>query len=364
MNKSNFFSNLITLGLTTIALFITLLVCNNYYQGNMMEAILRFFVGAIVAGVLNAFVHELGHLIVGKKNNFVFSSIVVWFFKWKKEGNKTKFSLVFMGEEAGYTEMIPRDADNVRTGYMKMTRGGIIASFIFMILGIPPLFMPFLPVWIFSIWSMFLTIGIYYFLGVILPISTNGVFNDGAVLYNIRHNTDTAKVMINLLKIQANLYTGKTPSEIDESLYFDLPQLPEDDVNFALLLHARYMYFVDKKDYENAKKTMDRILSLEEYLPKSHMMIFKIDALYNYCTFAFDEQLADDFMYEVEKYVNKINSPTNLRVKLSYMLNVRHEKEGADIFFTKGYKEADKSQIKGLGKYEKKLFDLLKEKID
>lgn len=364
MNKSNFFSNLITLGTTIIALFITLLVCNNYYQGNMMEAILRFFVGAVVAGILNTFVHELGHLIAGKKNNFVFSSMVVWFFKWKKHGKNVKFSLVFMGEEAGYTEMIPTNADNVCEGYTKMTKGGIFASFFFMILGIPPLFMPFLPVWIFSIWSMFLTIGIYYFLGVILPISTNGILNDGAVLYNVKHETDTAKVIINLLKIQANLYAGKTPSEIDESLYFNLPQLPEDDINFALLLHARYMYYLDKKDYENAQKTMDRILSLEEYLPKSYMMIFKTDALFNYCTFDFNEQLADDIMYEVESYINKINSPTNIRVKLSYLINIRRERDGVDIFFNKGYKEADESQIKGLGKYEKKLLDLLKEKLD
>ena len=69
-------------------------------------------------------------------------------------------------------------------------------------------------------------------------------------------------------------------------------------------------------------------------------------------------------MYEVDKYINSINNATNVRTKLAYLLNVRQETEGADIFFTKAYKEANKCQIKGLGLMEIKLLDELKAKIN
>ena len=102
-------------------------------------------------------------------------------------------------------------------------------------------------------------------------------------------------------------------------------------------------------------------MTLEEYLPKAYIVIFKIDALYNACTFAMDEDKADEIMYEVDRYINAVNDCQTLRTKLAYLLNVRQEREGADMFFNKAYKEADKCQLKGLGLMERNLLDGLKE---
>ncbi len=348
----------ITVGL----LICTMTVANDVYGGVMFEAVLRFAVGAILAGIICTFFHELGHYFFGKKNGFAFSCMQVLFFRWEKVGKKIRFNFCMIGEQAGYTEMIPTKTEQVESSFKKMTSGGIIASFIVMFLGIPALFLTaYLPVWVFSIWSMLLVVGAYFFFGTALPASESQTLNDGAVLYHLNRQTDTSKVMINLLKIQAELYGGKTPSEVDESLYFDLPQLREDDLNFALLLNARYYYYLDKKDYENAKKTTERLVSLEEYLPKSYYTVFMVDALYNACTFDFNEERADDIMYDIDKYINNVNNATNVRVKLAYLLNVRRESEGADIFYKKGYKEANRCQIKGLGLMEKRLLDELKQ---
>lgn len=358
--KVNVLNYIITMAITMGTLFWALMVCNEVYSGQMIDAFLRFLVGAIIAGFLNTTAHELGHFFAGKKNKFVFSSMVIWFFRWSRVKKKIKFDLVMLGEEAGYTEMIPTDSENVKKGLKNMTKGGIIASFILMIIGVPPIFMSFLPVWVYSIWVMFLPVGAYFFFGSALPQSSYGIMNDGGVLYDLKKDNDRSKVTVSLLKIQAELFSGKTPSEVDEKLYFDLPQLPEDDPTFAMLLDARYAYYLDKEDYANAKKTTDRLLSLEEYLPKSYNLIIKTNALYNACTFDFDEQKADDLTYELEKYLNNVNTAVNVRTKLAYLINVRQETQSAEVFFKKGYKEADRCQIKGLGEYERKLFDRLK----
>ncbi len=360
--RTNIINNCLTLAITFALLLYTLTLCSNVYGGEMFDAVLRFAVGAIIAGIVCTFVHELGHYFAGKKNGFIFSCMQVLFFKWEKIGKKVQFNFSMIGEQAGFTEMIPTKREGIEKSFKKMTKGGIIASFILMILGIPPLFLTgYVSVWVFSIWSMLLTIGAYFFFGTFLPVSEAYTLNDGAVLYHLKRNTDTSKVMMNLLKIQAELYRGKTPSEVDESLYFDLPQLPEDNINFALLLNAKYTYYLDKKDYENAKKMTERLLSLEDYLPKSIYAIFLVDALYNACTFDFDEERADDILYEVDKYINNVNNSSNVRAKLAYLLNVRQESEGTDIFFKKAYKEADRCQIKGLSAMERRLIDELKQ---
>jgi len=358
--RTNLINNIVYMGLTMAALFGVIFVCNERYTDNVVGVMLKLSIGAIIAGVLNTTAHELGHYFSGKKSGFAFSSICIWFFKWSKIGKKTQFDFCMLGEEAGYTEMIPKSTENMEKRLAKMTRGALIASFVMMLIGVPPLFIKSLSEWIYCVWSVFLPVGVYFFFGSALPMTNVGVRNDGAVLYGLKRNEDSMKVAVSVLCIQAELYGGKMPSEISENYYFDIPQLPEDDPNFALILNARYNYYLDNGDFENAKKVTSRLLGMIDDLPKAYACVIKADALYNACTFDFNEEVADDIMYEYEKYLNNVNTATNVRAKLAYLINVKGESENLDIFYKKGLKEARRCQIKGLGLFEEKLINALK----
>lgn len=361
--RTNIVNNAVTLIATVGLIFLSAYIANDNFSVNNIFTVLPYFlIGAVVAGLVNAFAHEFGHLLAGKNNGFAFISVTVWFFRWSKPKKRIRFDFVMIGEEAGYTEMLPVGCENLARRFGKMTSGGIIASAVMTLLSVVPLFfagqmsMP-----IFCILSMFLPLSAYYFIGSALPMSSGGARNDGAVIAGLRKNDDVAKVTVNLLAIHGELYAGKTPAEIDEKLYFDLPQLPEDDINFTLLYNARYNYYLDKGDYENAKKISDRLMGISDDIPKSVQAVVKTDALYDACTFDFDEDVADDLMYELDKYLNRNNDVTAIRVKLAYIAFIRREKEQFDKFYDKGVKEANKHRIKGLGRYEKKLLDRIKD---
>lgn len=358
--RTNIINFTITMIATLATLFAVVYVCNSNYQQTMAQALVKIAVGAIIAGFIHTALHELGHVVAGKLNGFEFSSVTVWFFRWCRIGKKIKFSFVMMGEEAGYTEMIPKHPNDLPDRLKKISQGGYLASLILAFIGIPALFVAKLPVFIYCIWAMFLPTGAYIFFNSALPTTNYGTRNDGGVVYGISKNDDVSKVTINLLKIQANLYQGKTPSQIDEGLYFDLPQLPEDDVNFIMLLSARYLYYLDKEDYENAKKITDRLVGLIDDIPKAYRAPIMVDALYNACTFDFDENKADNITEDYEKFLNNVNTAAVVRAKLAYLLYVKGETELFDIFYKKGVKEAARCQIKGLGEFEKKLFDKMK----
>ncbi|MBR2448597.1 MAG: M50 family metallopeptidase [Clostridia bacterium] len=362
--RTNIINYIISMAVTLIALFAVVYVCDQRYSEELVDVLPKFLVGAIVAGLINTFAHELAHLIVGKKNGFAFSVITVWFFKWYKVKNKVRFAFTMIGEEAGYTEMIPKNKDNLSTRFKKMTLAGPIASFVLMILGVPAFFVKGMSIWLFCVWSMFLPIGAYIFFTSALPASSYGVRNDGAVAYGINKKDDVSKVTLNLLSIRADMYQGKSPAEVDESLYFDLPQLPEDDINFTMLLNARYLYYLDKEDYENAKKVTERLTGLVDDIPKDFRAPVLAHALYNACTFNYNEDLADDIVYEIEKYLNNVNNAANVRAKLAYLLYVKDETQAFDMFYKKGIKEADMGQIKGLGLFERKLFEKMKQDFD
>ena len=359
--RNNIIFYALTIIFTLAGVFGVAFISSNAYGGAMWYVALMLVAGAIVAGLFNAFAHELGHLIAGKLNGFALSEMVVWCFKWKKEREKISFGLTLIGDQAGYTEMFPTTTDNLEKGYRKMTRGGLIASAVCMLLGIVPMCITgYIPFVAYAFWSMLFPIGIYYVFGNLFPIISGGVKNDGAVLRDFRKGTDSSKVMVNLLAIQAELYGGKTPSEVDEKYYFDLPQLPEDDLNFVLLLNARYAYYVDKEDYENAKKVTARLLELEEYMPKAYLYAIKADALYNACTFDLNDVRADALTYELEKYLNANNNATNVRIKTAYLKNIKGETDGLEEFYEKWYDESEQSALEGLELYEKKLLERLK----
>ncbi len=357
--KTNFIFNALTLLITVALVFVSAFITSrHYYVENIFDTVPYYIIGAVVGGIINAFLHELGHVIAGKKNGFKFISMTVWFFKWEKLGKRTGFKFVMLSESAGATEMLPNGNENLAKRFKSMSFGGIFASLILTVISIPPLFLgKYLGMEIFCVLSMFLPLSAYYLFGTALPVSSYGVRNDGAVIRGISKNDDVSKVTINLLAIHGELYAGKTPAEIDENLYFDLPQLPEDDINFTLLLNARYNYYLDKEDYENAQKASDRLMGIIDDIPKSVRPVIQADALYNACTFDFNEETADDLMYELEKYLNKDNGATNVRIKMAYLAFIRHETEVIDIFYKKGKKEAKNHRIKGLGRFEDKLLD-------
>lgn len=332
-----------------------------YKNPDLAVVIACYLGGAILWGLINAFCHETGHIIACKKNSFKVTVLSVWFFRWTRIRKRFRFDFTMIGNEAGFTESIPVCGGNMEKRYKNIAAGGIIASLVLTVISVAMMFTAgHVPIAVYCIFSISLPVSAYYFLGNILPMINGGARNDGAIIFGINKKDKALTVACSVLEIQAALFEGKSPSEIDEKLYFDLPQLPEDDLYFLQLLNARYYYYLDKGDAANAKKTSDRLVSLEDYLPKELEYSAKADSLYNACTFDYNEERADELMYELEKYLNSENTATNLRIKLAYLLYVKKEKEYAEDFYNRGVKVASKCFIKGLGKTEIKLFDEMK----
>ena len=371
--RSSFINNIITLLITVLAVFVVVFVADGRYgsgaqdffqQVTFMDMVIYLIIGALLSGFICTLVHELGHVIFGKANGFDFLSMTVWFFKLSKINGKFKFNFVMMGDSAGSTEMIPKHTENLEKRFKNMTMGGIFLSSFLILIGVAVMIFNLSSMPLYCVFAMFLPIGLYCLFGNLLPVAEGGVMNDGAVLQGLKRQTDSVKVALGILAIHSQMYNGKTPAEIDEKLYFDLPQLPEDDLNFAILLNARYAYYLDKGDYENAKKVLERFLSLEDYLPKSYLYVGKAEALYAACTFDYNEDVADDLMYELEKYLNKNNGAAEIRTKLAYILFVTGEDAAFDTFYKKGLREANKCQLKGYGLYERKLLESIKAQVE
>lgn len=363
--RTSIFNSVISYALLLGLFVLVLILCNNRFAGQTYVTIGLLISGALISALVNTFVHELGHILMGKLNGFSLISFTVWFFSWKKVKNKLKFSLVMLGDEAGYTEMLSASTDNLAKRFKSLSLGGIIASGLMTALGVVVVcLINLLPYEAFCLLGTLLPISCYYFLGNLLPVNNDGIYNDGAVVYGIIKNDQNSQVMISTLAIQCEMFGGKTPSEVDKKYYFEVPQLAEDNLNFIILLGYRYMYYLDNGELENANKTIVRLMNLIDYIPKSMQQVYKADALYEACTFAYDEERADELMYECDKFLNKINSATNVRIKMAYLKYVLNDQTNLQEFYKKGIKETKRTAIKGYGAFEKKLLDKLIEDVN
>lgn len=360
--KQNLINNIILLVLTVAAVFAVTLVGNNKFSVDLWKIILVFLGGAIVAGIVNTLVHEFGHVIGGKKNGFKFVAMRIFCFNFVRLGKKTAVEICRLKEEIGSTEMLPVGTENLGERFAKMTRAGLYGTAALLVLSVLPLAMISLfgynHWWAYALTSVFFPVSVYFFFANALPMTNEGLRNDAAVVAGIKKGDDVSKVTLGLLKIHAELDAGKSPAEIADEEY-DLPQLPEDDPNFIILLNNRYAHEVDKGDFEAAKKTSLRLEELLDDMPKPFRDPVRADLLYNACTFDFNENKADNLVEDAERYLNGVNSFTNLRIKAAYLLYVVKDEATAAEFIEKAVRDAEKCRVEGIKKYELKLLSLL-----
>ena len=360
--KWNFINNVLSLGLTIGLIFLSATVNKNPYSGDMAGYIALYVVGAIIFGILNTLFHELGHVISGKIRGFKFYSMTVWFFHFKKENGKINFGFNWIGNEAGYTEMIPTRKETVGKDFMKMTLGGIIASLILTIISILPIiFNAYLPIKVFALLAMGLPVSVYFFLGSVLPMISDGVKNDGLTALSYHRRDESSRVGESVLKAQADLYAGVLPKDLNEELLFTVPQIMEDDLNFVALLDLRYAYYLDKGDYENAVKVNERLLAIDR-LPKQYYLSVLAESLYIYSAINKNEEKAEETLYDLDKYINSVNTAQNIRIKLAYLIEILGETSGLEMFFDKAERECKKMPLKGVADYERNLIAPLKAK--
>ncbi len=117
-------------------------------------------------------------------------------------------------------------------------------------------------------WLTFLVpSNVYILILNVVPAWFSSGKTDGLVCNDLLNNTDTAKVLLAVLTVQAQVLNGKPIEEVDESLLFGVPQIQEDDPAFISLTELRYEYFKAKGDEERAEQYKTRFEELKkEYL--------------------------------------------------------------------------------------------------
>lgn len=160
----------------------------------------------------------------------------------------------------------PRVSDGIRGRMIATVAAGLISTLILIVLGICALAIT-------SVHPLCIAVlpyAAYSFVCNALPAEYASGKTDGLVLTELISLDDSSRVMLAVLKVQGLINEGTSLKDVDKSLIFDLPQLPEDDINFIVLTQLRYEYFSAVGNVEEAAKYLTRYEEIKQYLPEGY----------------------------------------------------------------------------------------------
>lgn len=340
---------------TIYAIFCTLLLAAGLvvafifaWRAGEMQS-LNFLLGVLVSFIVTPIFHEVGHLFFLTVNKMECVYIKCFCIKqYIKDGKKRLgFASPFKADE---TQAIPKTGGNIKKRASAYTLGGLIWSGVLLIVLVgAALACTLLGVTKYTLWGA-VPYAAYILLLNIAPFEYASGKTDALVYYGIQKGEATEKVMLSAMEIQGRLYEGKTFSEIDESLYFDLPQLCEDEPLYAVILDLRYRYYLEKNDLKNAADCLNRLVQIQAYM--SEIEIEKIAAELTYMhSLNGDLERAEESGKLCREFL-KGETPTAKRILAAYS-SAFGKTEAVAPLIEQANAAMDKEYILGVRRFEK-----------
>lgn len=316
-----------------------------------LTAIIQCLVGFVLAFLLAPVLHELGHIAIA--NAMQMRLVYAKFFCVKiiRENGKTKlrFASPFAADE---TQVVPKKGGNMQKRARRYTLGGLIVEGAFtlaLLVGAVTLTATGKPS--FLCWGM-LPYAAYLFLLNALPLEYANGKTDMLVYIGLKKGTPVEKTMVSAMEIQGELFEGKSFAEIDEALYFDVPQLAEDEPLFAVTLDLRYRYYLDKGDINKAGDCLNRLVAAQEYLPDAELQKLAAECVYTYSILG-DYENAEESGKIAKPYLEG-ETATAKRVLLAFTAAFG-DKDKAKVLWSQAQDALKREEIKGVEKFERTL---------
>lgn len=261
---------------TVYAIFCTLLLVGAfltafYFAWNRgVDDVIALLIGFVVSLFLAPVFHELGHIALADITKMQVTYAKFFCFKIVVKNKKSRpyFASPFAPDE---TQALPKTGGNMRRRATWYTLGGLLFSGVFLVVILfAAILCSALGAINFTLWGI-VPYAAYLFLLNVAPFEYPGGKTDTLVYLGIKNGCDAEKNMLAAMEIQGNLYAGKSFTEIDESLYFNVPQLCEDEPLFAIMLDLRYRYYLEKNNLEKAADCLNRLASAQVYLPQEEV---------------------------------------------------------------------------------------------
>ena len=221
-------------------------------------------------------VHEFGHIVMANRANMQCVYVKFFCISALLKGDKMQWSWAspFADDQ---TQVIPKSAENMKRRMCSYAIGGLLFGGIFLTI------LLILSIAIFSIrylWIGMMVASIHLFLLNVVPFEYAAGKTDMLIYAGIQKGADAEQVLLSVMAIDGYLYEGKRFAEINEDLFFKVPQLSEEEPLFAVILDRRYRYWLDQGNIDEAAVCLNRLASLQDYMQENQLLVVASELVY------------------------------------------------------------------------------------
>ena len=226
------------------------------------------FASLIITAILQFALHEVGHLLFGLASGYKFSSIRLYKYAIVKDDSGyhvKKFNIQGTGGQCIMT--LPEDTNPSRVPFFWYNAGGVIVNVVLVAISIVVLSCCDLGMVAESFFIMLAFTGAFIALTNGVPLSFNGLCNDGRNIMLLMRNKRSHRFFLRMMQTASELSRGKRLKDMPREWFEDIPiDSPKDyfllanRINYAALLE-------DSGRFDEARRVYEEISSFKKDLP-------------------------------------------------------------------------------------------------
>ena len=305
--------------------------------------------GLLTGLILSPVLHEIGHLFFAKVTDMEWIYAKFFCFKLYRSAGKKRFGLA-SPFAADMTQVTPRSGGDMQKRASLYTLGGLIFGGVFLLVVVTAAILT----TVFGetqyfLWGI-LPYAAYLFFLNLAPLTYASGKTDALVYAGIRKDEPTERVMLSAMEIQGRLFAGESFGQIEEKLYFDLPQLCEDEPLFHVILDLRYRYYLEKGETEKAFDCLDRLLQAQAYLSDEEREKLAAELVYLHASFG-NREGAESYGKGCRNYLAQ-EGITQKRILAAYAAAFGSA-ENARLLIAQAEQAEEKELFQGVVKFER-----------
>ena len=226
------------------------------------------FASLLITAILQFALHEVGHLLFGLASGYKFSSIRIYKYAIVKDDSGfhiKKFNIQGTGGQCIMT--LPEDTNPSRVPFFWYNAGGVIVNILLVAISIVVLSYCNLGMVAESFFIMLAFTGAFIALTNGVPLSFNGLCNDGRNILLLMRNKRSRRFFLRMMQTASELSRGKRLKDMPREWFEDIPvDSPKDyflltnRINYAALLE-------DSGQFDEARRVYEEISSFGKDLP-------------------------------------------------------------------------------------------------
>ena len=287
------------------------------------------FASLIITAILQFALHEVGHLLFGLASGYKFSSIRIYKYAIVKDDSGyhvKKFNIQGTGGQCIMT--LPEDTNPSRVPFFSYNAGGVIVNVVLVAISILVLSCCDLGMVAESFFIMLAFTGAFIALTNGVPLSFNGLCNDGRNILLLMRNKRSRRFFLRMMQTASELSRGKRLKDMPREWFEDIPiDSPKDyfllanRINYAALLE-------DSGRFDEARRVYEEIYSFGKELPG--LMKLEIGAdhiLMELLTTARHDVVDKIYDKSLKAYINSSYKYSPIKAVALYALTLLHDNE-------------------------------------